>query len=240
MTQARADWPAEWLHSAVTDLAEPQVWRGVETQYASSSLQLVDSHAEHDALELLLEGSKPPLQDEVRGQHFLLFTPFRYTPGQPSRFRAAGHLGIWYGARELKAACAEVAYWRMRFILDSAGLSQRRLTTHHTFFKAAVEGKGLDLTLPPWNTFEDAWKNTRDYAETQRLAAAAEAAGIQVIQYASVRAPGRTCFAVFTPEALSEPAGGLDPSRQRWTCTATRDRVLMTQEGGGMRFAWDG
>lgn len=133
------------------------VWRGVETQYASSSLQLVDSHAEHDALELLLEGSKPPLQDEVRGQHFLLFTPFRYTPGQPSRFRAAGHLGIWYGARELKAACAEVAYWRMRFILDSVGLLQRKITTRHTFFMASVKGRGIDLTTPPWDAFAPAW-----------------------------------------------------------------------------------
>lgn len=237
----KAGWQPGWLGETATHLTEPAAWRGVETQYVSSRLQLVDSHAEHDVLEALLETSKPALPSvKTQSQHFLLFTPFRYTPQHPSRFRALGHLGIWYGARELEAACAEVAYWRMRFILDSAGLSQRRLTTHHTFFKAAVEGKGLDLTLPPWNTFEDAWKNTRDYAETQRLAAAAETAGIQVIQYASVRAPGRTCFAVFTPEALSEPAGGLDPSRQRWTCTATRDRVLMTQEGGGMRFAWDG
>ena len=106
MTAAAAPWPAEWLQDTVHALSEPEVWRGVETQYASSSLQLVDSHAEHDVLEQLLEASKPPLPDDApRGQHFLLSTPFRYTPGQGSRFRAAGSLGIWYGARELKAAC---------------------------------------------------------------------------------------------------------------------------------------
>ena len=238
MTQAR--WKPGWLADAATHLVEPTVWRGVETQYASSSLQLVDSHAEHDALEALLEASKPPLPSpQAQNQHFLLFTPFRYTPVHPSRFRAPGHLGIWYGAREREAACAEVAYWRMRFILDSAGLTRRKIMTRHTFFMASVEGTGIDLTSPPWSAFEGTWKSPRDYAETQRLAAAAEAAGIQVIRYASVRAPGCTCFAVFTPAALSEPAGGLDRSRQRWTCTATHDRVLMAEDGGPGRFEWD-
>ena len=61
-----APWPAEWLQDTVQALTEPEVWRGVETQYASSSLQLVDSHAEHDVLEQMLEASKPPLPDDVR------------------------------------------------------------------------------------------------------------------------------------------------------------------------------
>ncbi len=234
-----AAWQPEWLRDAVTPLVEPMVWRGVETQYASSSLQLVDSHAEHDVLELLLETSKPPLPPEARGKHFLLATPFRYTPGHPSRFRAAGHLGIWYGARELEGACAEVAYWRMRFILDSVGLLQRKITTHHTFFAARIEGTCIDLTAPPWNALESAWKSPNDYTPTQRVAEAAEAEGIKVIQYASVRAPGCTCFAVLTPQALHEPVGGLDPTRAKWTCTATRERVLMAEDGGPGRMEWD-
>ena len=45
----KAQWEPEWLQDKVIHLVEPGVWRGVETQYASSSLQLVDSHAEHDA-----------------------------------------------------------------------------------------------------------------------------------------------------------------------------------------------
>lgn len=234
----KAGWSSEWLSDAVTQLVEPAVWRGVETQYASSSLLLVDSLAEHDVLEGLLEASKPPLPSQAQGKHFLLFTPFRYAPQHASRFRAVGHLGIWYGARELKAACAEVAYWRMRFILDSAGLVKRKITTHHTFFLASVKGSCIDLTSPPWNAFEDFWRS-QDYVETHRLAEAAEAAGIQVIQYESVRSPGGTCFAVFALEALAEPAGGIDRSRQKWMCTATCDRVLMAQDGGPGRFEWD-
>ena len=235
----KAQWEPEWLQDTVTHLVEPGVWRGVETQYASSSLQLVDSHAEHDVLERLLEESKPPLPSQAKDKHFLLFTPFRYTPAHSSRFRAQGHLGIWYGARELEAACSEVAYWRKRFILDSVGLAKKRITTHHTFFQASVEGSCIDLTSSPWNAFEATWKSSQDYDETHRLAEAAEEAGIQVIQYGSVRAAGCTCFAVYTPDALNEPAGGLDRTRQKWTCTATRDRVLMAEDGGSGRFEWD-
>ena len=37
---------------------------------------------------------------------------------QPSRFRSAGAGGVWYGADSVHATCAEIAYWRFRFILD--------------------------------------------------------------------------------------------------------------------------
>lgn len=237
----KGQWEHSWLQNTVIQLSAPAVWRGVETQYASSSLQLVGSHAEHDVLEQLLEESKPPLPSQSQSKHFLLFTPFRYTPSHSSRFRAQGHLGIWYGALELEAACSEVAYWRMRFILDSAGLVKKQTKTHHTFFQASVSGRCIDLSSPPWNAFETDWKSSQSYAETHRLAKAAEEAGIQVIQYSSVRAPGCTCFAVFTPEALKEPNGGLNSTRQKWICTATCDRVLMVQDDGGSgRFEWFG
>lgn len=32
----------------------------------------------------------------------------------------------------------------MRFILDSVGMLQRRITTHPTFFMAVVRGHGID------------------------------------------------------------------------------------------------
>src|SRR5574337_115518 len=54
-------WAPEWLLSEARRIAEPRVWRGVETQYASATTLLVDSHEEHDVLEQLLEASKPPL-----------------------------------------------------------------------------------------------------------------------------------------------------------------------------------
>lgn len=234
----RAEWQPEWLQQTVTQLVEPEVWRGVETQYISSTTFLVETLGEQEVLERLLDQSKPPPPPLSQGQHFLLYTPFRYTPQHPSRFRVLGHLGIWYGARELEAACAEVAYWRMRFILDSVGLAKSKIVTRHTFFAAKVEGAGIDLMAPPWKAFEEAWKSN-DYEETHRLAEAVEATSIQVIRYESVRAPGCSCVAVLAPAALSEPRKGIDATRQQWTCTATHSHVMMAQDAGPGRFEWD-
>lgn len=225
-------WQPEWLAEHTGRITEPQVWRGVESQYASATMVLVDSLDEHEVLEHLLEASKPPLPaTKAAAKHFLLTTPFRYTPTQDSRFRQAGQgrHGLWYGSPVLMAACAEVAYWRQRFILDSAGLVGARIVSHHTFFAAAVAGHGIDLMAPPWLACREAWTGN-DYAPTQRLAAAAEPAGMAVIRYESVRAPGCACVVVFTPDALREPAGGLDATRRRWTCTATRDHVMMRDD----------
>jgi len=233
-------WNEAWLRDSACEIDEPQVWRGVETQHLSATRRLVDTGDEHDALEDMIEASKPPYRGSHRaGQHYLLTTPFRYTPDRPSRFRPAGEPGIWYGARQLRAACAEVAYWRMEFILDSAGLRGRQLTTEHTFFAAHVAGHGLDLKSPPWSNARDYWTNGQDYTETHRLARMAEAAGIQVIEYESVRSRGDTNFAVFTADALAEPAQGVDASQQPWTFTATANRVSCMRTGDrSRRFEW--
>jgi hypothetical protein len=67
----------------------------------------------------------------------------------------------------------------------------------------------------------------------------AEAAGIQVIEYESVRSRGDTNFAVFTADALAEPAQGVDASQQPWTFTATANRVSCMRTGDrSQRFEW--
>lgn len=233
-------WNEAWLRDSACGIDEPRVWRGVETQHLSATRRLVDAGDEHDALEDMIEASKPPYRVPPHaGQHCLLTTPFRYTPDRPSRFRPAGEPGIWYGARQLRAACAEVAYWRMEFILDSVGLRGRQLTTEHTFFAAHIAGHGLDLTSRPWSNARDYWTNGQDYTETHRLARMAEAAGIQVIEYESVRSRGDTNFAVFTADALAEPAQGVDASQQPWTFTATANRVSCMRTGDrSQRFEW--
>jgi hypothetical protein len=234
-------WEPAWLEDTAFELYAPKVWRGVESQAASATSTLVDSYTEHDLLEHLLEASKPPLPVvKGRTKHFLLTAPFRYVPRHSSRFRQAGQgrHGLWYGATDLQTACAEVAYWRMRFIADSAGLRDSRIVTRHTFFAAAVKGRGIDLMQPPWNALRADWTHGSDYAPTHRLSAAAEAVALQVIRYESARVPGTACLAVFTPDALREPRGGLDASRQEWVCTATQRHVMMAQSLGGLRYEW--
>ena len=66
-------WEPHWLQDHAGRITEPQAWRGVESQYASSTTLLVDSLDEHDELERLLEGSKPPLPEAADPRkHFLL------------------------------------------------------------------------------------------------------------------------------------------------------------------------
>lgn len=233
-----AGWQPEWLETARRPVAHATVWRGVESQHASATTLLVDGLDAHDVLERMLEDSKPPPPALPQPKHYLLTTPFRYMPAHASRFRQAGGRGAWYGAVALQAACAEVAHWRMRFIQDSAGLAQRKLITHHTFFAAAVHGPGIDLMQPPWASQRADWTSD-DYAHTHRLARAAQVSGIEVIQYESARAPGSACVAVFSPGALSEPAGGLDATRQQWVCTATASQVMLrSQADAAQRYEW--
>lgn len=227
-------WQTAWFEVGIAPMSM-QAWRGVEAQHVVSTMRLVDSADEQDELERILERSKPPLPSADRPGHYLLTTPFRYRPQHPSRFRRAASLGVWYGAESLEAACAEVAYWRHRFILDSTALLQQELLTEHTFFAAQVHGAAMDLTSEPWVQARAIWIHPSDYAATQAVADEARDRGAQWICYESVRAPGHHCAAVLDVNALEEPDTGL--KQQTWHCKATRERVMMVSES--QRFTWD-
>lgn len=227
-------WQAHWVQAHATPLAM-QAWRGVETQHIAATLRLVESHAEQHMLEALLETSKPPQPPAGPATHYLLSTPFRYRPQQASRFRRAHESGLWYGAESVYAVCAELAYWRLRFVQDSAGLVHSEVMTQHTLFQAQVHGLAIDLTCPPWVAARSAWTHPADYTETHRLATQVRAQdAVQWIRYESVRAPGHACAAVFTPLALRMDA--LAASEQHWFCKATAQRVLMSD--GQASFEW--
>ena len=228
-----AAWDTAWFEGGVAHKVM-LAWRGVEAQHVISTMRLVDSLEEQEALEQMLEHSKPALPAMKAPKHFLLSTPFRYRPQHPSRFRAAGTLGLWYGAEQLYAACAEVAYWRYRFILDSAGLRDSELLTEHTFFQAEVQGYAVDLLVSPWIAARPAWTHGSDYTATQALAEAARDNGVQWICYESVRAPGHPCAAVLDVEALQLVAQGT--TQQTWHCKATRTAVMMVH--GPDRHVW--
>ena len=66
-------------------------------------MKLVDDAAQQDVLEMLLEGSKPPLPSSASRLHYLLATPFRYDPRRGgSRFRGATDPGVFYGAQRVR------------------------------------------------------------------------------------------------------------------------------------------
>lgn len=220
-------WRPGWFDTG-TARKGMKAWRGVEAQHVVSTMRLVDTAQEQGLLEGLLEASKPPAPAMKAGRHFLIYTPFRYRPRHASRFRGAGRAGIWYGAQELYAACAEVAYWRHRFLLDSEGLAKGDVLSEHTFFQAAIDGLAIDLMAPPWVAARAAWTHDSDYTHTQGVAEAAAQRGVQWICYESVRAPGHCCAAVLDVAALEIVANGTTQQTSR--CKVNRHTVMMVHE----------
>jgi RES domain len=229
---AQAPFDPAWFERGVRSRAAP-LWRGVEAQHIVASMRLVDSAAEQQVLEELLETSKPALPAGAEGQHYLLATPFRYRPRHESRFRPAGSAGLWYGAEELETACAEVAYWKWRFLTDSAVLATQALHTQHTFFQAQVSGRCVDLMAAPWSKSAAAWTHKTDYRACQHLAGAAREHAVAWVRYASARnRPGR-CGAVLVPAALSLKPGFV---QQTWACKTSRETVYLRHDDGVYSF----
>lgn len=228
-----ASWNPDWVHEFSADLHMP-AFRMVETQYVAATMRLVDSADEQLMLEEMLEASKPPLPAQAKDFHYLLAAPFRYVPQTGSRFRAVNSAGIWYGADDAYCACAEIAYWRQRFLLDSVGLMRQALVTDLSMYEASVQGRALDLLSPPWVLAQALWMHPSDYAETQKLATLVRDSQTEVtwIRYASVRANDHVCAAGFDPRSLTmvTPEG----CYETWHCHTTADKVTLSN--GRVRF----
>ncbi|PUE33357.1 RES family NAD+ phosphorylase [Limnohabitans sp. Jir72] len=209
-------------------------FRMVETQYVAATMRLVDSADEQLMLEEMLEASKPPLPPQASGLHYLLAAPFRYVPQTGSRFRAVNSPGIWYGADDPYCACSEIAYWRQRFLLDSAGLLKQTLSTEHSMYEASVQGSALDLLSQPWVLAQEFWMHPSDYTETQKLATLIRESQTELtwVRYAPVRATGHVCAAVFDPRSLTMVTP--DGRYEQWHCNTTADKVTLSN--GRVRF----
>jgi RES domain len=220
-----------WTPRAVASEAIPfaeKAWRAVEAQHVTSTLALVDSLDEQALLEELIESSKPKLPDDTAGLHYLLATPFRYPPvTHGSRFRSPADPGVFYAAREIRTACAELGYWRWRFLQDSPSLSA--ITSKpQTVFQAAIDADAVDLRESPFLKHRKAWTHPTDYERCQAFAVAAREALIGAILYASVRDPKHgQCVAVLTPHAFSRKT---PVASQNWLLTVNRSRVYWQRQ----------
>ena len=168
-------------------------WRVVEAQHVVSTLKLVDTLAEQQLLEELLDESKPRVPPECRHLHYLLSTPFRYGAPYPhgSRFRRAGlTLGVYYASRSVSTAIAEMAFYRLLFFAESPETPWPVNAGEQTAFAVRFSTRSaLDLTRPPLDRDLARWMHPTDYAACQDLADRARAAGIHVIRYRSARDP---------------------------------------------------
>ncbi len=225
-------WAVRWLNDAQHAVAD--LWRGVEAQHKISTMRLVDSAQEQLVLEKLLDASKPMLPAPARGAHYLLTTPFRYLSHWPSRFRRPHEPGVWYGAQYVETVCAELGYWRWRFLMESDGLRDQSVLPEFTLFQAHVVGNAIDLSQKPWTRATKHWMNPTDYSECHRLAERVREAQVQWLRYTSVRDPEhRLCGAVFDVGALSlrRPT-----AQQTWAAKIQADVVFFTHDDQSLQF----
>ena len=214
-----------------------QLWRAVEAQHIASTTRLVDSLDEQDLLEQILDQTKPALPLEAAGLHYLLATPFRYPPhAGGSRFRGANDPGVFYGADETRTACAELGFWRWRFVSDSDGL-QELGPVSHTVFRVNIETIAIDLREKSFARHKTWWTAADNYGATQQLGRAARDAGVGMIRYQSVRDPQKGgCAALLTPAGFSAPRRPV--AEQTWFLTVNRSSSAWQRDGDRFEFVW--
>lgn len=202
---------------------ELPLWRAVEAQHVIATRALVDSRSEQEVLEKVLEESKPPVPRGAARLDYLLYTPFRYPPAHHgSRFRGPLEPGVWYGADAVRTSCAELAYWRWRFITASRGL-ERLDGVPHTIFQALASGTGIDLRRTPFARDRALWTAPADYGACWTIASTAREARIAIIRYESVRDPEHGgCAAVLDAAAFR---GARPRHRQSWFLSVDRRRA---------------
>ncbi len=207
---------------------EGQVWRVVEAQHRNATRRLVDSDAEQELLESLIDRVKPPAPSGpgFEGLHYLLLTPFRHPPlTHGSRFGTRAERSLFYASESLETAMAETAYYRLVFLEGSeAPLSP--LTVELSAFRADVRTRAaVDLTRPPFDAHQRVLVSRTRYDATQRLGSEMRADGVEAVRYASARdAAGAPNVALFTPRALARKA---PRAPETWRCVAMRARVEM-------------
>lgn len=221
---------------AVTSDARVSVrlWRAVEAQHVVSTRRLVDSLEEQRLLEDVLESTKPPVPAAAERLHYLLFTPFRYPAPHASRFRGIQDPGIFYGGVSVRTACAELGYWRWRFLDDSEGLASLG-PAQQTLFEVGVRTRAVDLERAPYSKDAARWRHPDDYSATQAFARSARENGVSLILYGSVRdpEPGR-CGAVLNPSAFSSPEP-ISPT-QTWLLTVTPHFAVWHRDRDAFEF----
>lgn len=198
---------------------------------------LVDTLDEQTLLEYLLESSKPPLPPGAEGLHWLLFTPFRYPPPPTgSRWRGPLDPGVFYGADEVRTACAELGYWRWRFLGESPALDALEAKPQ-TIFRVTVACSTIDVREPPFARDQARWTDPRSYEATQGFAQVVRAGAADALRYQSVRDPERGgCGAILSPRAFAEKK---PLEVQTWWLSVTRARVVWQRHDVFQRSTWE-
>ncbi|MBV8605358.1 MAG: RES family NAD+ phosphorylase [Pelomonas sp.] len=138
-----------------------------------------------------------------------IMAAFTHLNPDGSRF-SDGSWGVYYAARTLATAVAEVGWHRARFL---ARTREAPIEIDLRCYRARVEATLVDIR----GAAEAAALHASDsYAASQAFARPLRAAAVSGIAYDSVRDPGGQCVALFTPRALVPPARQAEHVTLRW------------------------
>ena len=210
--------------------------RVVESQEQVATNSLVDTFAEQDALENMLEATKPA---SPAGLHYLLATPFRYPPlAHGSRFGGRFEPSLFYGSQSFTTAFAETGYYRLLFWrgMRVPPPSGKYITQHTVFGVPYGTSNGLKLQDAPLTSYEKSLSSPIEYSVTQKLGTDMRDAGIEAFEYISARDLDRGInVALFTPDAL----GANTPTYQEpWLCQTSGDAVSFYSKTDGRLYEY--
>src|SRR5438876_318428 len=182
----RADNRARAAHDPGAVLAKAALSAAKRLGLGNRQLGRILGSSEASVSRLHRERALRPAGREAERLHYLRFTSFRYPPlRRGSRFGSRGERGIWYGAESLRAAFAEVAYYRMLF-LEGTQADLGSIDADLTAFTARVKTKrGVDLTASPFDHWRAALASKTSYAATQPLGSAMREAAVEAFRYVS-------------------------------------------------------
>lgn len=122
-----------------------------------------------------------------------IMAAFTHLNPEGSRF-SDGTFGVYYCARELDTALAEVRYHQARFLRRTA---ESPMQVQMRLYLADIDARLADARKLA------ACHRPDDYAPSQTVGVALRAAGRDGVLYRSVRHAGGTCAAVFRPRLIS-------------------------------------
>lgn len=216
--------------SRIKPIAET-AWRVVEDQLRSSTRKMVDTTAEHEVLEKLIEDNKPRLiyqKDEraFEGLHYLLSTPFRYPPlKRGSRFGQRHERNLFYASLELETALCEKAFHRLNFLLASSGNIGGKSVNCTAFSVNVATSLGIDLCKKPFIDFRERISSPMSYGDSQALGSMMRSDGIEsFISYSARSKNNGKNLNSFTPKAFGSNKS-LEKTFQTFSCYSTKKIV---------------
>lgn len=172
----------------------------------------VADNAEFEALFRLQAKTNPRLLDEIghirlikperrpfgiTGCNYAL-APFAHINQLGSRF-SRGEFGVLYAAEHMDTALAETCYHQQRYFQTQVlGLKYDRIVMRGLTlkFSAAL----INICSPKIETHH--WYDANNYSAARQLGDAIKAADKDGLWYDSVRKPGSSCYALFSPHLI--------------------------------------